>query len=54
VFDGTNNALLHKYNRDGKLHVEYEKDLGHYPDSPLNYIIAERKRAYGVDDLNGW
>ncbi len=53
-FDGINDALLHKYNRDGKLHVEYEKDHGHYPDLPLNYIIAERKRAYGVDDLNGW
>ena len=53
-FDGLNNALLPKYNRDGKLHIEYEKDYGHYSDLPLNQIIAERKRVYGIDDLSKW
>ncbi len=53
-FDGINHALMHKYNRDGNLHIEYEKERGHYHDLPLNHLIAERKRVYGVDDLNNW
>jgi hypothetical protein len=53
-FDGLNNALLPKYNRDGKLHIEYEKNHGHYSDLPLDQIIAERKRIYGIDDLSKW
>ncbi len=38
-FDGKDDYVLHSHNQDGKLHVEYLKDLGHYYDDlPLDTI----------------
>jgi transglutaminase-like putative cysteine protease len=49
-FDGENDAVFHSHNRDGKLHIEYVKDHGHYQDVPLDRILAFFK-AYGVQDI---
>ena len=48
-FDGKNDALLHSHNQDGKLHIEYVHDYGHYQDVPLDEILDARNRAYGVE-----
>jgi len=38
-FDGKNDALFNSHNRDGKLHIEYLKHLGHYYDDlPLDRL----------------
>lgn len=38
-FDGKGDAVFHAENQDGKLHIEYVKDYGHYPDVPMDKII---------------
>ncbi len=46
-FDGKNNATYHRYNQEGKLHMEYVCDYGHYPDLPLEEILKARVKVYG-------
>jgi len=51
-FDGRNDAMLHAYNRDGKLHIEYIKDLGHnYDDLPLNDLWEAIIQTHGSKGL---
>jgi transglutaminase-like putative cysteine protease len=50
-FDGKNNATFHRYNQEGKLHIEYVCDYGHYPDLPLEEMLKARAKAYGADYL---
>ena len=45
-FNGKNDATFHSHNQDGKLHIEYVRDHGHYQDVPLEEII-DAARAYG-------
>ena len=33
-FDGRNDAVFHRYNREGKLHIEYIRDHGYREDLP--------------------
>lgn len=49
-FDGKNDAVFHLYNRDGKLHIEYLKDVGRYSDVPLDEIWASSIKTYGEKD----
>ena len=37
-FDGKNDAVLHRYNLEGKLHIEYIHDYGCYDDLPWDEI----------------
>lgn len=37
-FDGRNDAKLHSYNEDGKLHIEYLLDRGFHEDVPVDAI----------------
>ena len=46
-FDGKNDAVFHSHDQDGRLHIEYVKDYGHYEDVPLDKILASFK-AYGT------
>ena len=48
-FDGKHNALFHSHNLDGKLHIEYLKDDGHYQDLPLNKILDHWLETYGAE-----
>jgi transglutaminase-like putative cysteine protease len=50
-FDGKNNASFHHYNQEGKLHIEYVHDYGHYPDLPLEELLEARVKVYGPDYL---
>ena len=46
-FDGNNDAIFHRHNLDGKLHIEYVKDHGCYEDVPLDEIYDGWVRDYG-------
>lgn len=48
-FDGKNDAIFHSHNLDGKLHIEYVQDHGHYDDLPFNKIIDLRIQELGAD-----
>lgn len=50
-FDGKNHATFHRYNQEGKLHIEYVCDYGHYPDLPLEEMLKARVKVYGPDYL---
>src|SRR5574341_350902 len=40
-FDGRHDSLFHEYDRAGRLHMEYVRDRGHYPDVPYDAIVAD-------------
>jgi transglutaminase-like putative cysteine protease len=46
-FDGEHDAIFHSHNLDGKLHIEYVQDHGHYDDLPLDKLIAANIQVYG-------
>jgi len=48
-FDGRNHAMFHSHNQDGKSHIEYVQDHGHYDDLPLNEILDAWDQVYGSD-----
>ena len=48
-FDAKNDSLLHSHNQDGKLHIKYVREHGHYQDVPLNEILDAWTKAYGIE-----
>ena len=48
-FDGIKDALLPSHNQDGKPHIEYVCDHGHYPDLPLDELEKARLQGYGAE-----
>lgn len=53
-FDGRNHAMFHSHNRDGKLHIEYVCQHGHYDDLPLSNMLDACMRVYGPKFLESW
>ena len=45
-FDGRRDSLLHEYDQEGRRHMEYVRERGHYPDVPYDKIIADFKKMY--------
>lgn len=45
-FNGRDDSLFHEYDHDGRRHMEYVRDRGHYPDVPYEMILAEFKKLY--------
>jgi transglutaminase-like putative cysteine protease len=45
-FDGQHDSLLHEYDREGRRHMEYVRERGHYPDVPYDKIVADFKKMY--------
>jgi hypothetical protein len=45
-FDGRADAIFNKYDRKGRLYIEYVDDLGSFADLPLEQIIAAFKKYY--------
>ena len=45
-FDGRRDSLLHEYDHEGRRHMEYVRERGHYPDVPYDTIIADFKKMY--------
>jgi len=48
-FDGKNHAIFHSHNQDGRLHIEYIHDCGHYQDVPLDKILNAWVQVYGFE-----
>lgn len=48
-FDGRHDAMLHPYNQEGKRHIEYVEDRGHFDDLPFDLIVELRNKATGPD-----
>jgi len=49
-FDGKKDAIFHSYNQDGKLHIEYLADLGHYYDD----LPLDRLRRTLIQHFGSW
>ena len=45
-FDGRNDSLLHPFDREGKRHMEYIRDHGHFADVPYERIVHYFKEFY--------
>ena len=48
-FDGTDDALMHPFDKVGNRHMEYVKQRGSFDDLPLERILADFAVIYGKD-----
>lgn len=53
-FDGHNPATFHSHDLNGRLHVEYIADHGHFADLPFEKIMDGFRHAYTEDVLRRW
>lgn len=53
-FDGRNDSVFQAYNLDQEQFMEYVTDHGHFPDVPVETIVAAWENAYGIDRVRGW
>lgn len=45
-FDGRNDSVFHPFDADGRRHMEYLADRGHFADVPFDAIIADLVATY--------
>jgi transglutaminase-like putative cysteine protease len=45
-FDGETDAILQPFDREGRQHMEYVEDRGHFADFPLDDMIAAWRKLY--------
>jgi len=45
-FDGINDSIFHQFDTEGKKHMEYVNDRGHFPDLPYEEIMATLRKYY--------
>jgi len=45
-FDGRHDSLFHEFDREGRRHMEYVRERGHYPDVPYEAIINDFQKMY--------
>ena len=45
-FDGRHDSLFHEFDCEGRRHMEYVRERGHYPDVPYEAIINDFKKMY--------
>ncbi len=45
-FSGREDALFHKYDRKGRLHIEYVADHGTFADLPYEQVMSDFRRTY--------
>jgi len=48
-FDGKNDAIFHSHDMDGRFHIEYIYDHGHFDDLPFDLVIELMTQGYGID-----
>ena len=53
-FNGRQDSIFHPYNTEKKQFMEYVEDYGSYADIPVDQIVAEWERVYGVDRVRRW
>jgi transglutaminase-like putative cysteine protease len=58
-FDGKNDSIFHPFDAEGRRHMEYLRDHGHFDDFPFDEMVAAFRQAYptlfdqGVDWARG-
>jgi transglutaminase-like putative cysteine protease len=52
-FDGTADALLHPFDREGRRHMEYVRERGTFADLPFEEMIRVLRKAYGEKLITG-
>jgi transglutaminase-like putative cysteine protease len=45
-FDGRHDSQFHEYDHEGRRHMEYVRERGHYSDVPYETIVADFKKMY--------
>ena len=45
-FDGRHDSLFHEYDREGRRHMEYVRERGHYADVPWETIVVDFRRIH--------
>ena len=53
-FDGHNQAIFHSHDLNGRLHIEYIKNHGHFADLPFERVINGFKSAYTEAMIKRW
>lgn len=53
-FDGHNPAVFHSHDLNGRLHIEYVADHGHFADLPFQKIMDGFEGAYTQEMLRRW
>jgi len=53
-FDGINDSIFHEFNGEQKKFMEYTAFHGVYHDVPVEMIVNEWKKIYGVDRVTEW
>ena len=48
-FDGTQHALLHPFDSEGRRHMEYVREGGSFDDVPFEEMMRVLKQTYGDD-----
>ncbi len=48
-FDGTQHALLHPFDAEGRRHMEYVRERGSFDDVPFEEMMRVLKQTYGDD-----
>lgn len=53
-FDGRHPGTFHSHDLEGRLHIEYTKDHGHFADLPFEKVMDVFKLYYTKQTLNSW
>ncbi len=53
-FNGAEDALFHRYDRKGRLHIEYVHQHGRFVDLPFEEIIEAFQKVYGDANPQFW
>jgi len=53
-FDGHNPAVFHSHDLNGRLHIEYVADHGHFADLPFEKVTDGFRRAYPEEMIRRW
>ena len=53
-FDGHNPATFHARDLDGRLHIEYIQDHGHFADLPYEKLMVSYRKTYTEGMLRRW
>ncbi len=53
-FDGVHPALFHPKTRDGRPHVEYVRQRGHFADFPFDEVLESFHDLYGREMMARW
>ena len=53
-FNGKDDAKFHPNTKDGKPHIEYVKEHGHFPEVPIAEILNARMQLYGQEAEESW